>query len=167
MIWIVARIIWYGLGKLAVMDCWFDCSVFSWKFYTYLNHHICKHYVCKYWIGQSEYLLIAWFDRLGVMQDYCQYLLWLKMSLWSVGFRMNSFCFCKLSFLPLLAAPVWWSEAHKVICSPWALMMMMMISGWWYIYYDGVSVCLSVTKNHHFFWKIFFWIFFFWKSFFF
>ena len=37
---------------------------------------------------------------------------------------------------------------------------------WWYIYYDEVSVCLSVTKNHHFFWEKFFLNFFFLKIFF-
>ena len=36
-----------------------------------------------------------------------------------------------------------------------AMMMMMMrlCCWWWYIYYDEVSVCLSVTKNHHFLYR--------------
>ena len=46
----------------------------------------------------------------------------------------------------------WW----QLICWWWC----------WYIYYDEVSVCLSVTKNHHFFWEKFFLNFFVLKFFF-
>ena len=58
----------------------------------------------------------------------------------------NLILFFSFAAIWLMLSATTWALATTILPEPKVAMMI----DWWYIYYDGVSVCLCVTKNHHF-----------------
>ena len=99
----------------------------------------CQPYLGLHWTGS-----VLWGITIEQLQPILMILMLIAVMMMTM---MTSWCSstgCIKIDMMAVAFRNWCRGKKKM------MVMMMPIEWWWYIYYDGVSVCLCVTKNDHF-----------------